>query len=211
MLKLYPAKIPFFVPFLWPDLTYHKSRSENIIYLTFDDGPNPHITPFILDILKKKQVKASFFCTGKNIRNYPKLTSEIIRQNHQLGNHTYQHSDAWKTTTQKYLKEVLFTEKIIENHSLSKKIFRAPYGRLKPSIIHQLKKQGFDIIMWSILMGDFSQYFKPEYAIEYLAKHTKNGDILVFHDNKHSFGNLKEVLEPAITILKNKGFVFDTL
>ena len=211
MLKLYPAKMPFLIPFIFPSLTYAKPDNDNKIYLTFDDGPHPEVTPWILAVLKKYAIKASFFCTGKNIQAYPYIIQEIIAQGHQIGNHTYSHTDAWRTSHKKYIGEILETDAILQYAGISKKLFRPPYGHLTPKLINHIQALNFEIVMWSILAGDFSHFFKPDYAFNYLKKSIKAGDILVFHDNTHSFPRLKQVLEPLINILLDKDYRFDTL
>ncbi len=213
MLKLYPAKMPFLVPFIFPSLTYAKPDNANQIYLTFDDGPHPEITPWILMVLKKYHIKANFFCTGANIQAYPHIVKEIIAQGHQIGNHTFSHVDAWRTSHKKYIHEISETDRLLQTAGISSKLFRPPYGRLTPGLIKKIQSlnKEIEIVMWSILMGDFSRFFVPDYAISYLSHHIKAGDILVFHDNAHSFPRLKQVLDPVINTLLTKGYRFATL
>ncbi len=211
MIRLYPSKIPFFVRWLFPKLIYHCSADDKRVFLTFDDGPTPKITPWVLDILKQEQVKATFFCVGSQIEKHPDIFKQILEAGHQIGNHSYTHENGWQTPSKNYKKSADKTEKLIARYGLSTKLFRPPYGRITPKKIKLLKQANYKIIMWSILSGDFSAKLNPAQALAYLTKYTRSGDIIVFHDSRKASKNLKIILPEYIKQLKKYGYFFDIL
>ncbi|HFX18162.1 MAG TPA: polysaccharide deacetylase family protein, partial [Flavobacteriales bacterium] len=142
-MPLYPTKFPFPLRRLFPNLIFEQPNNQNTIYLTFDDGPTPEVTAWVLNLLQKERVKANFFLIGNNIQKYPDIVKDIVSQGHQIANHTFNHNDAWQYSTKDYMQDVFKTEDLIDQLGASKKLFRPPYGRLTPSKIAQLKKAGF--------------------------------------------------------------------
>ncbi len=211
MIRLYPTKIPFFARWLFPKPVYRYATDDKRIYLTFDDGPTPQITPWVLDLLKQEQIKATFFCVGSQITKHPDIFKQIIDAGHQIGNHTFGHKNGWTTSTKNYVESIVKTEKVIESFNVSSKLFRPPYGRLLPAQIKQLDRLNYKIIMWSVLSGDFSAKLDPEQALTYLTKNTSAGDIIVFHDNRKAYKNLKIILPAYIKQLKKQGYSLDML
>jgi len=211
MMRLYPSKMPFFVRWLLPKLIYRYPADDNRVYLTFDDGPTPEVTPWILDLLKQEQIKATFFCLGSQIEKHPDIFKQIIDTGHQIGNHSFQHESGWKTTTGKYIESVKKTEKLITQYNITTKLFRPPYGRITPKQIKFLKQANYRIIMWSMLSGDFSSKLNPALALNYLKNNTQGGDIIVFHDSLKAYKNLKIILPAYIKQLKKQGYTFDKL
>jgi peptidoglycan/xylan/chitin deacetylase (PgdA/CDA1 family) len=205
---LYLANSPFWLQWLYPTLTWHKSRKEKYAYLTFDDGPIPVVTPFVLNTLKKFNCKATFFCIGDNISKYPSIYSELLAEGHAVGNHTYNHLKGWKTADNDYADNI---KKSVELTGL--RLFRPPYGRIKKSQIAAIRKQfpETEIIMWDVLSGDFDQSITKERCIHNVLKHTKNGSIIVFHDSLKAFGHLEYALPIILEKLKNRGFEFKAL
>jgi peptidoglycan-N-acetylglucosamine deacetylase len=190
-------------------------NTEKKVYLTFDDGPTPEITEWVLSILKEQDVKATFFCIGDNIRKYPNLFQKVTSEGHSIGNHTFNHLQGWKTSNREYLENVRFCENVIKQKTtdgvLQSKLFRPPYGKIRLSQSARLRKQGYKIIMWDVLSADFDIQVTPEKCLENVIKNTTQGSIIVFHDSKKAFKNLEYVLPKTIEILKEKGFRFDTI
>lgn len=186
-------------------LTWNKNEQEKAIYLTFDDGPTPEITIWILKLLAKYEAKATFFCLGKNVVLYPKLLDYIICEGHTIGNHTYNHLNAWKTKKEKYLNDIKMCEKVF--HS---KFFRPPYGKLKPGIRTEIL-ENHEIIMWDVMSYDFDKDLTGENCYENVIKHAKEGSIIVFHDSLKAEKNMKASLPKVLEYFAEKGFVFKGL
>lgn len=188
-------------------LIWDKTPIQNAVYLTFDDGPIPEVTEWVLDVLKEHQVHATFFCVGENIFKHPAIFERLIAENHLVGNHTYNHNNGWKTETEVYQESFLRTEKIIlEKIAHAAKIFRPPYGKITPKQAFLIKQYGYEIIMWDVLSADFDLEQSPEQCLDNLKKHTQKGSIVVFHDNIKSFNTLQKVLPDYLKFLKEKGF-----
>src|SRR5690606_33924907 len=148
---------PFFLlKYIYPELIWRKDRAKKNIYLTFDDGPVPEVTPWVLDCLKEKKIKATFFCVGDNIKNNPGLFQRILNEGHQIGNHTMNHLKGWDTTTKTYLENV----KECQNYTKTN-LFRPPYGRAKKNQLKNIK-ENYQIIMWDVLTGDYNPLISPE-------------------------------------------------
>lgn len=187
-------------------------NSEKKIYLTFDDGPIPMVTEWVLDLLKSNNVKATFFCIGDNIKKHPEIYKRILIEGHQTGNHTFNHLNGWKTETNHYIDNFKLCEtehsKLNTEHSF---LFRPPYGKIKPSQSKVVRNLGYKIIMWDVLSYDFDSTISAEKCLENVITHTAQGSIIVFHDSLKAEKNLKYALPKAIQILKDKGFVFDVI
>ncbi|MDD5149589.1 MAG: polysaccharide deacetylase family protein [Flavobacterium sp.] len=189
---------------------------ENKIYLTFDDGPTPEITEWVLQELQKHNAKATFFCIGKNIEKHPDIFLKVIANNHSIGNHTFNHLNGWKTSTEEYLKNTKLCEYSISNlkskiSNLQSKLFRPPYGKIKPSQSKKLQKLGYKIIMWDVLSADFDGTISPEKCLENVLNNVKSGSIIVFHDSTKAFQNLEYTLPKTLEILSERGFVFEKI
>src|SRR5258708_4494719 len=205
---MYPVKTPWLVKQFYPNLLWNQSRDQRCIYVTFDDGPIPIVTPFVLNILKQYNAKATFFCIGDNVRKYPDIFEQIKNQGHAVGNHTYNHLNGWKTDDKTYLDNFLKADELI-----GAKFFRPPYGRMKRSQIKLLKqaKPGLEIVMWSVLSGDFDVNLEPEKCLENVLKHTGSGDIVLFHDSLKAKERMEYTLPRAMEVLSKEGFEFRTL
>jgi peptidoglycan/xylan/chitin deacetylase (PgdA/CDA1 family) len=182
------------------------------IYLTFDDGPIPVVTEWVLDLLKSEEIKATFFCIGDNIQKHPEVYKRILSEGHQTGNHTFNHLNGWKTDTENYINNFKLCEtehlKLNTEHFF---LFRPPYGKIKPSQSKKIRQLGYKIIMWDVLSCDFDPTISVEKCLENVISNTIQGSIIVFHDSLKAEKNLKYALPKAIHILKNKGFVFDVI
>ncbi len=193
----------------WLRLFYSESvwgytaKSERVVYLTFDDGPNPDTTDWILDCLKEYQAKATFFCIGKNVESHKNLFHKIEADGHAVGNHTMTHINGFKSTSEQYIDDVKQA-----GHLIDSKLFRPPYGRLTVSQFKGLKNLKFKVIFWSLLTYDFDAKAKPEQILNKIRNSVDKGDILVFHDSDKAFENLKKVLPEALRYLSSMGYSF---
>lgn len=197
---------------LFSNQVWDLPNTEKKTYLTFDDGPTPEITEWVLAVLKQHDIKATFFCIGDNIRKYPEIFQKVILEGHAIGNHTYNHLQGWKTSDKNYLENVKSCETAIGNlQTTNRKLFRPPYGKIRLSQSAKLRKLGYKIIMWDVLSADFDIRITPEKCLENVIKNTTQGSIIVFHDSKKAFQNLEYTLPKTIEILKEKGFLFDRI
>jgi peptidoglycan/xylan/chitin deacetylase (PgdA/CDA1 family) len=211
------VKTNYFVKKIFPNYVWNIPNNENKVFLTFDDGPIPEITEWTLEQLKKYDAKATFFCIGNNIEKHPEIFNNIITQGHAIGNHTFNHLNGWKNSTEDYIENVKLCQSQITNpkshpsdSELAQQIlnlFRPPYGKIKPSQSKILRKLGYKIIMWDILSYDFDQTITPEKCLDNVLKNIVNGSIIVFHDNVKAEQNLKYALPKTLAFLKEKGFL----
>lgn len=184
-------------------------NDEKKVFLTFDDGPTPEITEWVVAQLKKYNFKATFFCIGNNIAKHPELFNQLITEGHAIGNHTFNHVKGWNTPNKTYLKEVENCEEEIKKASLipiPSKLFRPPYGKIKPSQSRKLRKLGYKIIMWDVLSADYKQTITKEKCLENVVKNVESGSIIVFHDSIKAFTNLEFVLPKTLQFLSENGY-----
>lgn len=175
------------------------------IYLTFDDGPIPEVTPWVLDLLDRYGVKATFFCVGDNVRKYPDLFEEIRRRGHEVGNHTYHHIKALGKSTAAYMHDVHKAHRLINS-----RYFRPPYGHLRFPQTRELS-HSFEIVMWDVLTRDYNPKVPPETVLDNVQRFTRNGSIIVFHDSLKAKSNLCWALPRAIEWLLAEGYEFRRL
>ena len=190
---------------LYPKAVWRKDPALKKIYLTFDDGPVPVITPWVLDVLKEKKVKATFFCVGENVEKNSPIYRRILDEQHHTGNHTYNHLNGWNTHTDLYLRNV---EKCAE--SVSTGLFRPPYGKLKKAQSAKISQQ-YSIIMWDVLSGDYDKETGPEKCLQNVIKNTRNGSIIVFHDSYKAQEKVMYALPRFIDWALENGFEFEVL
>jgi peptidoglycan/xylan/chitin deacetylase (PgdA/CDA1 family) len=187
-------------------------NSENKIYLTFDDGPIPEITEWVLEELKKYNAKATFFCIGNNIEKHPSVFAKVINEGHSIGNHTFNHLNGWKTSIEEYLENFKQCEAIISNlQSTTCNLFRPPYGKIKLSQSKKIRKLGYKIIMWDVLSVDYDNFITPQKCLENVLENASSGSIIVFHDSIKAFPNLEYTLPRVLENLSKKGFVFEAI
>lgn len=201
------AKTHKFISYLFPKYVWKIPNKKNKIYLTFDDGPIPNVTEWVLDFLKNENIKATFFCIGENVQKHPKIFERIKAEGHALGNHTFNHLNGWKTKRNVYLSNFDLCEKEIENSTL----FRPPYGKISPLQAKAILKNGKKIIMWDVLSYDFDNKISPQKCLNNVIENTESGSIVVFHDSLKAEHNLRYTLPRAILYLKDKGFKFDVV
>jgi peptidoglycan/xylan/chitin deacetylase (PgdA/CDA1 family) len=198
---MYLVKTPNFVQKIFNGITW-RIESENEVFITFDDGPIPEITPWILDILKERGVKSTFFCVGDNVKKHSDIYDRIIKEGHSVGNHTYNHLSAWKVRQDEYLENVSKAATVIDS-----KLFRPPYGKLYPNIYKALTKKAYKIIMWEILSGDFDNNKTNEVVLSQSIKNLKAGSIIVLHDNLKTIEKVKYVLPKLLDEISNRGLI----
>lgn len=173
---MYFTKIPPFIQGMFKNYLWHGDRSKKEVFLTFDDGPHPESTPFILDILSTYKVQATFFCLGENIEKHPQLFQRIKEEGHQVGNHSYSHLSGWSTSTKKYVDDVNHANKLINS-----KLFRPPYGRITPQQAKVLSKN-YKIVMWDVMPGDFDERRTEKEVVNNVIRHMDCGSVIVLHD-----------------------------
>lgn len=205
-------QIPSLIPPLLPKLIWSKSHDENsnAVYFTFDDGPTPEITNFVLDCLAEYEAKATFFCIGKNIVSNPELANLIHQNGHSVGNHTMNHANAWKYNHVDYVNDYEECKRVFNQMDIQSVGFRPPYGRVTPYIYHQLTKET-PIYMWSFLTGDYNADLSPKSIIHAGIKHISPGAILVFHDSIKAFPRLKVILPALIEHCLQQNYKLEAL
>lgn len=205
---IYFARTPWWIKKSYPGRIWEFETTKNVIYLTFDDGPHPEATSFVLDELKKFDAKATFFCIGKNVANNYLLYERIIYEGHGVGNHTYDHLNGWKTNDTKYLDNISEAKKIIDSN-----LFRPPYGKITGFQLSQLSNPRFRLktIMWSVLSGDFDNDLSTDKCLQNVLFNTRAGSIIVFHDSENSMKKLEYVLPRVLTYFANKDFSFEKI
>jgi len=206
---LTPVKTPLLVKKMFPNYIWNIPTTSKTIYLTFDDGPTPEITNWTLNILNQYNAKATFFCIGNNIEKQPDVFQNILNNGHTIGNHTYNHIKGWKTKTKDYLNNVALCDTVLK--SQNSKLFRPPYGQLKPKQGKQLIELGYKIIMWDVLSLDWDKNVTPEACFNNVISKTKNGSIIVFHDSIKASKNMKFALPKVLEYFSEKGYNFKAI
>ena len=202
-MKLYFTKTPRIITRIFSNYTWRFSSTKKEIYLTFDDGPTPEVTNFVLSELKKHNAKATFFCIGKNVEQYPNIFKKIITEGHSIGNHTQNHLNGWKQNTSSYIEDIKTASKFIESN-----LFRPPYGKIKSFQTKKLLKKGYKIIMWDVLSADFDTSISKEECLHNVLKNTTSGSVIVFHDSVKAGEKLRFVLPEVLREFSKKGFTF---
>lgn len=208
----YTVKMPWLIRKFYPTLTWEKPGKEKILYLTFDDGPHPTATPFVLDELVKYNAKATFFCIGKNVVENTAIYKRIIEEGHKAGNHTFHHLNGWKTSNEKYFADIFEAAKYIDSN-----LFRPPYGRISKFQISLLQNEKenllgtFKIIMWSVLSGDFDLTLSPEKCLQNVILNSGPGSIIVFHDSTKAWDRMSFALPRVLEHFSKQGYQFHSL
>jgi peptidoglycan/xylan/chitin deacetylase (PgdA/CDA1 family) len=206
MMKMpYLVKTPAVLKWFYPGLTWNKSRAERTIYLTFDDGPIPEVTPFVLQTLEKYQAKATFFCIGENVQKHPEIFEAVKAGGHTIGNHTFNHLRGWDTPDEIYLENVEKCTQLVKST-----FFRPPHGRAKKSQLAVLKKN-YQVIMWDVLSGDFDLELSPQKCYQNVVDKSSNGSIVVFHDSLKAWPRLGYVLPKALEYWQQLGYAFKSM
>lgn len=202
-------KVPGIVKKIFPDLIWEIKENDFIktknIYLTFDDGPTPHITDYVLDLLKIYEAKATFFLVGNNVNNYYEIYKRIINDNHSIGNHTFHHLNGWKTSNDIYFHDIAKCNQLVNS-----KLFRPPHGKIKPSQKRYLLNY-YKIVMWSIISYDFDEKLSWKDCFSYVIKNIYPGAIIVFHDSIKASKRLMPMLPELLKALKEMNFNFEKI
>ena len=198
-------KTPHFIQDLFPNYTWRIPTREKVLYLTFDDGPIPAVTPWVLEQLEAFQAKATFFCVGDNIRKHPEVFNQVVEKGHAVGNHTFNHLNGWQTENISYFHNVRHCANMV--HSV---LFRPPYGRLKPKQAQFLQRH-YRIVMWDVLSGDFDPKLSEEQCLANVLNNAENGSIIVFHDSLKAEDKLHYVLPKVLEYFAEQGYVFGKL
>lgn len=201
-------KTPALIIKLFPGILWRVETINKEIFLTFDDGPIPEVTPWVLDQLKVFGAKATFFMVGDNIIKHKDIYQQVIAHGHGIGNHTLNHLNGWQTDTKEYLDNITKSEQLVETKGA--KLFRPPYGKLKWAQ-YQVLKLDYKIIMWDVLSGDFFKKIKQEDCLEKCVKNTSPGSVVVFHDSKKTFDKLKYVFPRYLEHFSELGYTFKSL
>ena len=206
----YFVKTPGWLKKIYDSYIWSISVKDKILYLTFDDGPHPEATPFVLKELKKYNVLATFFCIGKNVVSYPGIYKQILQEGHSIGNHTYNHLNGWKANNDDYLNDIALAANEIDSY-----LFRPPYGRITSFQAKQLKTvmKGKEpkVIMWDVLSGDFDTSCSPQQCLANVLFASVPGSIIVFHDSEKAFPRLEYALPRVLRYFSEKGYLFKPL
>lgn len=202
---MFIEQLPVFFRGVYRKVTWRKDSRLKNIYLTFDDGPIPEVTPWVLDVLDSFGVKATFFCVAENVWRYPEIYQEILRRGHRTGNHTYNHLRGFFTSTKKYLANVEKAAGFIQSD-----LFRPPHGELRTPQYFRLRKH-YTIIQWDVITRDYSPELNGEQVLGIVKKYARNGSIIVFHDSIKAEKNMRYAMPKAIEFLKEQGYSFEKL
>lgn len=189
----------------YPSLLWKMPKGEKKIYITFDDGPHPTITPQVLKILKNFNAKATFFCIGNNVKKYKDTFDMIVEDGHSVGGHTYNHEKGWNTRNENYIDSVNKTQQLIKSS-----LFRPPHGRIKSSQIRQLKNH-YKLVAWTVITYDWDKSLSPEDCFNNVIKNASDGSIVVFHDSEKAVKNMIPALTKVLEYYSDKGFAFEKL
>jgi len=202
---MYLVHTPQYVQSLFPGLTWKVPTGQREIYLTFDDGPIPEVTPWVLETLRKYDAKATFFCVGDNVRKYPSIYEKVIAGGHSVGNHTLNHLSGWSTENISYFHNIRHCARMVPSG-----LFRPPYGKLRPSQIQFLLRH-YRIIMWDVLSADFDKEITPDDCYKNVIQHAGPGSIVVFHDSLKAETNLRHALPLVLEHFSNLNYTFSAL
>lgn len=204
----YLVKSPWWLKKLYKQCTWSIKRNDKSLYLTFDDGPHPLITPLVLDELKRYNAKASFFCIGKNVVANPGVYKRIIDEGHAVGNHSHNHLNGWKTNDKIYLDDIAIAKKYIDSN-----LYRPPYGKIKFFQLKQLRLPRFKLktIMWTVLSGDFDGDITKEKCLANVILNASEGSIIVFHDSDKAYNRMHFALVETLKYFNDKGYKFERI
>ena len=207
--------MPRFIQRLYPERIWAFSHVKDSVFLTFDDGPIPEITPWVLDELKKHNAKATFFCIGENVKTHSEIFQRILAEGHSVGNHTFNHLNGWKTATSEYIENIEKAKKQMHNSEFkiqnSRLLFRPPYGKITSKQAKTLQKKGFKIVMWDIISYDYDTNVSEEKCLQNVLKNIRPGSVVVFHDSLKAEKNLRYVLPKVLEFIGEKGLLCNSI
>ena len=196
---------PFMFRWAYPEVVWRLSKTEKAVSLTFDDGPIPEVTPWVLEVLKQHGIKATFFCVGENVVKHPEIFRQIIDEGHRVGNHSQHHVRGRSLSLDDYLTDIQEAQEFIHSS-----LFRPPYGSLTIQQYHKLKKH-YKIVFWDVLTEDYNKNLAPKECLDIVQRYVRNGSIIVFHDSLKAADRLFELLPSAIQYLKEEGYNFSLI
>lgn len=214
------AKTPRILHRLYPDRIWAMPKTHNKVFLTFDDGPIPEVTPWVLDELKKFNAKATFFCIGDNVRKNPEVFQRVLEEGHSIGNHTFNHLNGWKTDASDYLENIHQAQQAMESlnfseystsETTSKILFRPPYGRITSHQAKAVQQANYKIVMWDIISFDYDASVSEEKCLDNVLSNLQPGSVVVFHDSLKAEKNLRYALPKTLEYLSEQGFEFARL
>lgn len=205
-------KIPRFVKYVYPEAVWHGYRSSRKVYLSFDDGPNPGVTDYVLDVLRDFQVKATFFLVGENVQRNLKTFERLISEGHCIGNHTHNHLNGWKVPEQKYLRNIDLCQNMLKTSGWTSDVllFRPPYGKICKKTLRKVREK-YEVIMWDVLSYDFSDSIDSAECLKQSLNHTENGSIIIFHDSEKTYEKIKNVISQYVSSLLDEGYEFQKI
>jgi peptidoglycan-N-acetylglucosamine deacetylase len=203
---LYTVRSPWWLRRIYPHLIWRMPDHGNTLYLTFDDGPHPTATPFVLDQMRRHDARATFFCIGKNVQQYPHIYRRILMEGHRVGNHTQDHLNGWKVGDKKYLGNIRAAATLIDSD-----LFRPPYGRIGrfQSALLRSAPLNYKIVMWDVLSADFDQRLSAERCAQNVIRNARSGSIVVFHDSAKAFDRLQTALPSVLEHFAGQGYRFE--
>lgn len=202
---MYLSKMPRFIQDMFPAFHWRVDTDEPVLFLTFDDGPVPEVTPWVLDTLAAFQAHATFFCVGANVVRYPELIQRILSEGHAVGSHTFHHLSGWASENDAYFQDVRRCARLVGSD-----LFRPPYGRIKPAQAKFLQRH-YRIVMWDVLSGDFDTTRNGEDCYRQVTRHAGPGSIVVFHDSVKAEPRLREALPRVLEYFAAQGYRFEAL
>ena len=214
----YFVKTPAFLKRWYSQLVWDVPSDEKVLYLTFDDGPTPEVTTWVLEELDKFNAKATFFCLGKNIAQFSSIYHDILKRGHRVGNHTNRHLNCWKVRADRYIKDVNIAQEAMDSYNISfgvidnkKKLFRPPYGKITRKVSRVLRAKGYEVVMWDVLSADFDRKISDERCLANVLNHAKDGSIVVLHDSLKAKSKMQAILPKILEYFSEKGYEFKTL
>lgn len=203
---MFIEQIPNIVRAFYPTVLWRKDKNKKVIYLTFDDGPTEELTHWILKTLDEFGVKATFFCIGNNAEKHPEIVDEIRQNGHSVGIHGYEHRRGLYKEGDAYFSDIEKSKNIIKSN-----LFRPPHGNITPSQAKKLKNLGYNVVLWDVITRDYNPSLSEEKVLDIAKKYTRNGSIVVFHDSRKAFKNMKYAFPKAVKYWLDNGYTFETL
>ncbi len=206
-MKLYWVKTRWFIKKFFGGFIWNVARKRKKVYLTFDDGPIPEVTPWVLDVLRKHDIKATFFCIGDNIEKHPEVFRQVVAEGHAVGNHTFNHLNGWNTEDALYLENAdKCQQSILKYKPEGTRLFRPPYGKMSRKQASAMRHKGYKLIMWDVLSADFDQTISSEDCLKNVVDNVENGSIIIFHDSLKAQQNMQYALPRVIDFLKKENY-----